>query len=211
MFFFLSEFKDILKDKSILKVGDRASFNADRLEGDYDIRVASAIDIKDIAKEANCPSDSSDMLSKIYLNVDLQTLDWRILNSNWRTLSLREEIDYAAKSVHVMIELFKLFEMKLVAEKYSGNRTKFIDGLCLKDKQYNTLPKQDIRIVNNAEECKAVIEQIRMYGENQKFIIRCIIYNEFYFEFVDIAMNIMCLDSIVNGYHMAVIKLLFCN
>lgn len=179
MIFSSSKFKDILRDKSILKVGDRASFNADRLEGDYGIRVSSAIDIKDIAKEANCSSDRSEMLSKIYFNVDLQTLDWRILNSNWKTLSLREEIDYAVKSVHVMIELFKLFEMKLVAEKYSGNRKKFIDGLCLKDNQYFTLPKQDIRIVNSATECKAVVEQIRMYGKKIKFTIRCIIIMNF--------------------------------
>lgn len=105
------------------------------------------------------------MLSKIYFNVDLQTLDWRILNSDWRTLSLRDEIDYAAKSVHVIIELFKLFEIKLVTEKYSGDRTKFIDELFEQnDNQYLTLPKQDICIVNNAVECKAVVEQIRMYG-----------------------------------------------
>lgn len=158
--------KEILEDKTILKVGERVSFNVDRLEGDYGIHVASAIDLRELAIECKCPSNDLDRLSEIYLNISIQTLDWRVINSDWKKVSLREEIKYAAKTVHVAIELFKFFEKKLVADKYSGDRIKFVDELCQKTNHdwTCTLPDQEIRIVSNTQECKAVVEQLRMYA-----------------------------------------------
>lgn len=163
--------KEILEDKSILKVGDKISFHVDRLEGDYGVHVASAMDLRDLAKEYECPSDNSNRLSEIYLNISTQTLDWRVINSDWKNISLREEMKYAAKTVHVSVELFKYFEKKFVAEKYSGDRKKFIDELCQRSNQdwTRTLPDQQIHVVNNTEECQSVVEQLRLYEGNHVY------------------------------------------
>ncbi|XP_055322326.1 uncharacterized protein LOC129578174 [Sitodiplosis mosellana] len=161
------ELQEILEDKNILKVGHRVSFHVDKLEGDYGFCVASAIDLRYLAKECEYPADDLELLSNTCLNFDLKTLDWRVLSSDWKYISLREEIDYAAKIVHATIDLFKFFEKKLVAEKYLGNRTKFFDELCLahlkEEIQYSTLPPQEIRIVSNAAECQSVVERLRIH------------------------------------------------
>lgn len=136
------------------------------MEGDYGICVASAIDLRYLAKECGHLAEDLEQMSKAHLNVELKTLDWRVLNSDWKFGLRREEIEYASKMVHATIELFKLFEKKLVGEKYAGNRKKFFDELCLahskKDTPYSMLPNQEIRIVSNAAECQSVVERLRM-------------------------------------------------
>lgn len=153
-----------------------------RLEADYGVHVESAIDIQYLAKECKYPSNNLAQLSEKYLNIDIETLDWRLLHTDWRTNKCSHDaINYAAKFVRVTIELFKLFEKKLLAEKYSGDRIKFLDELCSSHSNENkpktsevvdegqeinstcTLPKQEIRIVSNAEECKDVAVQLRSY------------------------------------------------
>lgn len=144
----------------------------ERLEADYGVRVTSERNIQSLVHKSGYKSSNVHRLSKMYLNIDIQTLDWRLLHTDWRseTVSL-EAINHAAKSVYATIELFKFFEKILMEKDYSGDRTKFIEDLYAfqskKDRETNedskcTLPDQDIHIVNNAEEYQAVAEQIRM-------------------------------------------------
>lgn len=151
------------------------------MEGDYGIRVSSILDLKDLARGCKCPSDSLksnkikekkeitiQWLAKEFLNIDTRTLDWRLLMSDWTTMSLREEINYAAKTVCVMIELFKLFEEQLVAEKFLGDRTKFLDLYRQPNREFEyKLPEQEILIVNDVQECRAAAEQLEMWGISQ--------------------------------------------
>lgn len=149
------------------------------MKRDYDENVAATIDLRYLATECNYPPDGLERLTELYLNVDIQPSDWRLIAVDWKSDKLtEEEIKYAADTVHVTIELFKVFEKKLIDEKCSGNRSKFIDEICSqylnedfpKKKQENkgsdepfcTLPSQDIRVVSNAEECQAVVKDLQL-------------------------------------------------
>lgn len=144
----------------------------ERLEADYGVRVQSSANIQSLVNKSGYKTGNVQRLSKMYLNIDIQTLDWRLLHTDWRSESVSPEaINQAAKSVYATIELFKFFEKILVEKDYSSDRTKFIEDLYAiqskKDKETNqdskcTLPDQDIRIVNNAEEYQAVAEEIRV-------------------------------------------------
>lgn len=142
----------------------------ERLDADYGVRVTSGMTFQSLVKKSGLKSGSMNRLSKMYLNIDLQTLDWRLLHSDWQSESISvEAINHAIKSVHAIIELFKFFEKILVETDHSGNRTEFISDLCAmcnskKDKEESkcTLPDQDIRIVNDAEEYQAIAELLTM-------------------------------------------------
>lgn len=163
--------QEILQDKSILKVGSNVPLITERLEADYGVRVISGMTIQSLVKKSGHKASSIRRLAKMYLNMDIETLDWRLLHSDWRSESISlQAINHAIKSVHATIELFKFFEKMLVESDQSGDRTKFISDLCAtcdskKDKENNeeskcTLPDQDIRIVSNAEEYQAIAELI---------------------------------------------------
>lgn len=129
-----------------------------------------------------------DRLSEEYLNINLNVDDWRLLATDWKADTFSADaLDYAAKTMQVTIELFKVLEEKLVQEKCEGDRTKFND-LCAvylnqdypkskSDPKSNVtsqsqrddenissaLTEQDIRLVSNEEECKAVVKQLQLY------------------------------------------------
>lgn len=132
-----------------------------------------------MAKECNYQTGALDRLTRELLNVDLRVDDWRLGVTDWRADTFSDEaLDYAAKTVQVSIELFKVFEEKLVKEKCSGDREKFISEIC---QQYlnedfpkrksktndqdvaDTLPEQNIQIVSSAEECTATVKQLLSY------------------------------------------------
>lgn len=129
-----------------------------------------------MAKDCAYRSDNFDRLSKEVLNVDLGVDDWRLLATDWTAVKVSDNaLNYAAKTVQVTIELFKVFEEKLVKEKYSGDRGKFIDGICqaysnedFPKKNVNSsienetisMSEQKIHLVENADECKAVVNQL---------------------------------------------------
>ncbi|KAJ6645409.1 Exonuclease 3'-5' domain-containing protein 2 [Pseudolycoriella hygida] len=219
-----AEIRELLEDTSILKICDRISF-VDRLEGSYGFRVGSALELNDfhahLQKESIYPRDAErpkekstygQWLAKVFLNIDMETLDWRVINSDWVTLSLHEELDYAAKTAHVLIELFKFLDEKLLAtEKYLGNRTKFFDDLFKQSQQKYTsacaLPNQEIHVVNTVTECDEVVKEIKMYKQSEhvhRLITRA---NEIFFQFADIAKSTMYWVLIANGIHLANIKL----
>lgn len=161
---------------NIIKVGGKVFTDADRLLRDYGVCVASTMDLRHLAKECNYRTGELDRLSTEHLNVNLKVDDWRLLATDWKADKFSDDaLNYAAKTVQVTIELFKVFEEKLVEAKCSDDRTKFISELCQQylnqdfPKRNNvedapvTLPEQNIQIVNNAEECKAAIEQLLSY------------------------------------------------
>lgn len=134
------------------------------------------MDLRHLAKECNHQTTALNRLSKELLNVDLSVDDWRLLATDWKADKFSDDaLSFAAKTVQISIELFKVFEDKLVKEKCLGDRTKFNDEICQqylnedfpKRKAENndqdatrTLPEQNIQIVNNAEECKATVGQL---------------------------------------------------
>lgn len=168
-----------MEDENIIKVGGRVFADADRLQRDYGFCVANTIDLRHLAKECNCRSVQLDRLSKELLNVDLSVDDWRLLVTDWKADKVSDDaLNYAAKTVQVSIKLFKFFEDKLLEEKYSGDRKKFIDEICQeysnedfpKKKSENNvqnetveLSEQNIQVVSNAEECRTAIEQLLSY------------------------------------------------
>lgn len=163
----------------MLKVGVNILDYADKLQKDYGVCIASTLDLRYLAKKCIFPPDDLNQLSETHLRIDIYPKDWRMLVIDWKLNTVsKEKIKYVAKTVHATVELFKVFEGKLTAEKCFGNRKKFIDDYCLPclgedfpkrkivtvKKQHYVLPKKDIRIVNNTEECEAVVAQLRLYG-----------------------------------------------
>lgn len=155
----------------------------EQLKADYDISVANTIDLRHLAKLCKYSASNLGDLTKTHLNTDIDSIDWRLKITDWKLDSFtRENVNYAAKTVHVVIELFKIFEEKLLEEKCSGDREQFIE-LCssyLNDDypkrksnsangnreniQYGKLPDaRCIRVASTIEECGAVVEELRRY------------------------------------------------
>lgn len=183
-----------------------------------------------MAKDCNYRSSNFDRLSKELLDVDLHVDDWRILATDWKADKVSEDaINHATKSVQVSIELFKMFEEKLVKEKYLGNRAKFIDEICQeysnedfpKKKPENDaqaqdetieLSKQNIQVVSNAEECKTAVEQLLSYVPTWKSLIETDTnFIELIFSFKVIVMSTMFSVLIVNGFRLVKGRWPCCN
>lgn len=172
--------QEILEDPTILKVGGRISGDVKRLKGDYDFNVKGTIHLQYLANECNYLADSVEQMTKTHLNIDISPLDWRLQLTDWRRKQLLSvDTNYAAKTVHVLIELFKVFEDKLLKEKCSGDWKQFIE-LCspyLNEEypkqestvatngeeivQFGTLPEPTIRVASTVEECRNVIDELR--------------------------------------------------
>lgn len=132
-----------------------------------------------MAKDCAYRSANLDRLSKEVLNVDLSVDDWRVLATDWKADNVSDDaLNYAAKTVQISIELFKALEDKLVKEKYSNDREKFIAEICQEysnedfprkkveknaEEETVKMSQQNIQIVSNAEECKTVVEQLLSY------------------------------------------------
>lgn len=170
-----------MKDEDIIKVGVRTVHAAERLEGDYGIFVLNTMDLRYLAKECNFRANDLERLSEEFLNINLNVNDWRLLVTNWKADTIPPNaLDYAGKTIQATIELFKVLEEKLLQEICEGDRTKFNDLCALhlnqdypkanvtsKSKRDDEniagkLPEQEIRLVSNVEECKAVIKQLQL-------------------------------------------------
>lgn len=111
-------------------------------------------------------------LSEVHLNVNIHPDDWRSQFTDWKSQFISQiEIVEMANHVLVTIELFKVFQKKLVKDRFSGDGEKCINELCMPNaigsgtnQKWSTLPKQDICLVNTVEECKAVVKRLQKYG-----------------------------------------------
>lgn len=156
-----------------MKVGVNVFSDSDRLERDYCFSVASILDLRYLAKACGYRPDKLSQLSKEHLQIDLDEDDWRLSFTNWRSKKIRQyAIKHVTKRLQVSIELFEKFRQKLGTNH--NTLFKFITNICQpylnedypKRKAQNftgKLPEQDIRVVNNADECKAIVQELRMY------------------------------------------------
>lgn len=174
----------ILSDENIMKVGVNIYRDSDRLVLDYDIHVVNILDLRYLARKCQQGLHDLHRLAEAFLKVETRPDDWRLTVADWTSsFRTKHEIRHAADLVHVMIELYKTLEKKLLDETYSGDRTKLFDELCApnfnddfpskkkaNDKiEWTTLPEQEICVVSTVEECKAAVEQLQKYDRLKVF------------------------------------------
>lgn len=140
MYSFYKSLQEILKDKTILKVGISPKQDASRLAKDYRLEVNGTLDLVRLAKKCQYKGTGLANLAEEVLNVKLpfkkSGLVVTKLHNGWEKDTLNDEnIKYAANDVHVSIELFKKFEDKLSKNLVKNdNKTKnlqhFIHQYC---------------------------------------------------------------------------------
>ncbi|XP_055710468.1 exonuclease 3'-5' domain-containing protein 2-like isoform X2 [Phlebotomus papatasi] len=100
--------KDVLKDKTIRKVGVNSALDARYLRMDYNVEMSSVLDLRSIAPEW-CFDMGLERMAKKFLNIELDKKSG-ISYSNWENSELtNEQIDYAAKDAIVGIKLYNYF------------------------------------------------------------------------------------------------------
>lgn len=170
--------QQLLADDSVLKVGINVFLDVKYLMIDYHIdRVASVLDLRSLAKECGYKSKGLGALAEEMFNVQLNK-NRCMAASNWEEQKLTDlQIDYAAKDVHISIELFKSFEQKLHPKPIDctvkQNVQMFISEYCAKYlnlKKDTTKPvkikvdyfqNQEIRYVETLEECLTAIRDLK--------------------------------------------------
>lgn len=101
------DLRAILEDEDIVKVGVSPQDDAKYLSHDYAVGVASTLDLRYLAFEAQIKGEGLGKMSKSLLDIELDK-DWRIRCSDWEQPELTEkQIQYAANDAFVAIELFK--------------------------------------------------------------------------------------------------------
>lgn len=147
------------------------------MKADYNLKVADTIHLQYLAIECKDRPGDLVQLAQTHLNIDIFPMDWRLRITDWKKDSYTcDDVSYAAESVHVLIELFKIFEEKLLKEKCSGDWNRFVE-LCSPylNEEYpkhesndaangqdigGTLPDPTIRVASTIDECKEVIEEL---------------------------------------------------
>lgn len=163
-----------------MKVGVNVFGESDRLKRDYGFAVASILDLRHLAKECTYRPVELGQMSKEHLHIDLDEDDWRIPVTDWKDLRIRNyAVNQAAKRLQVSVELFKVFKQKL--EKNHWNWSTFVAEICqpylnedypMRKAQHFTgqLPEQDVRVVNNHNECKVAVQELRTYVSIEWYI-----------------------------------------
>ncbi|XP_031636573.1 uncharacterized protein LOC116349325 [Contarinia nasturtii] len=106
------ELKDIMRDKSIIKVGKCVHADAKAL-GNDGIYVSSTLDVGSMAVKCGFHSGGLENMSHTFLNAPLYK-NKRITLSNWERKELDDmQISYAAKDAMYGFELFRFFAEKL--------------------------------------------------------------------------------------------------
>lgn len=128
---FYKSLQEILKDKTILKVGISPHQDAKKLAQDYRFEVKGTLDLVRLAKKCQYKSTGLGSLAQEVLNVKLPLKKRGLIvdkmHRNWENDTLNgENIKYAANDVHASIELFKKFEGKLATKAHGtdDNQTK---------------------------------------------------------------------------------------
>lgn len=155
----------------------------------YGVFVASVFDLRYLAAKCGSQAQSLRDLSVEHLKVKLAE-NYRLEQVRWKRNLAQGDVNYAAKSVRVPIELFKTFEEKLKNSSSDNDVRKFIDEHCkgYLNKYYRrenlaknqtaanaegvqnekVLPKPSICMIRTAEECKTALLQIREYENSMK-------------------------------------------
>lgn len=138
------ELRTILEDEDIVKVGVSPQDDAKYLSSDYAVGVASTLDLRYLAFEAQIKGEGLAKMSKTLLNIELDK-DWRIRCSDWEAPDLNaKQMQYAANDAFVAIELFKKISESIVPKSmwtYKKDRLTEILEICGKflDLRYKEL------------------------------------------------------------------------
>ncbi|KAL9889059.1 exonuclease 3'-5' domain-containing protein 2-like isoform 1-T1 [Glossina fuscipes fuscipes] len=110
--------KNLLVDKEIIKVGVDPAGDAQKLQEDNGIYVASTFDIRYLAVMLRCKPLGLEKLSRSLLNVDF-VKRWYIAKSNWEFDKLDpDQVEYAANDAFAGIEIFKHLANRLKPRNY---------------------------------------------------------------------------------------------
>lgn len=119
--------QELLEDKDIIKVGVAPLGDANYLQNDYGISVASTMDLRYLAAQCQHQTAGLAALSEKHLKVRLNK-SGHLVRSNWEADVLTEwQIEYAARDAHVAIELFKLFAEQLKPRPFWMNTKDHLD------------------------------------------------------------------------------------
>ncbi|XP_058839592.1 exonuclease 3'-5' domain-containing protein 2-like [Topomyia yanbarensis] len=146
-----SELGDLLNDASILKVGVGPVEDAKLLKVDYNLKVASALDLRHLAEKGGFPGPYG--LARLAEKTLGVTMDkhWRVRASNWENVELSErQITYAANDAHVAVELFERFAKRLVPRGLLTSRKDWLEMVikevdCFMDQRFTDKPSPSNR------------------------------------------------------------------
>ncbi|XP_037891568.1 exonuclease 3'-5' domain-containing protein 2-like [Glossina fuscipes] len=116
----------LLEDQEIIKVGVDAAQDAQKLQEDYGIHVASTFDVRHLSVMIGCRPWGLKKLSQLVLNVNF-TKYRNEVSSNWEAGQLSEEqINYAANDAFASVEIFKHLANRLVPrDRYNFTNADF--------------------------------------------------------------------------------------
>lgn len=121
-------FKELLEDDKILKVGVRTQEMATYLYHDFDIMVRNTLDVRymhAIALVARCEPNVFNEMSE-----DYSKQRHRIIVDEWDEKELSEDaIELAAKDVQINIELFKFYGRNLQSKTPFEKQSDYIERL----------------------------------------------------------------------------------
>lgn len=134
--------QNILKDRSIVKVGlaplnDAKFLNQDYFDHGDNVQnyIAGTLDLRYVANVAKCYDGKHIGLAQMadrYLNVILDK-DIDVRCSDWNAVTLNErQIQYAANDTIVAIELFKHFAEKIEPNSMFGSNLSRLENICSK-------------------------------------------------------------------------------
>lgn len=142
-------FQTLLEDVKVLKVGIQPQDNYNKLLGDYDVRVSTILDIRQLAKKCNPLHFEMGLakLTKEYLGEEI--FKNHHVQRHWEMNTLTEEnVKYAANDVQASIELFKRFQEILTPkDEFNDPAThlkRFIDEHCRRYLDANIMSKSDV-------------------------------------------------------------------
>lgn len=124
---FFPNFKALLGDDNILKVGVGSQEMANYLFHDFDILVKNTLDIRFMASVAGCEPNGLKEMSEYYS----KEYYWK-LSAHWEWE--KPKLCYftilsAAKDPHIAIELFKFFGRKLQSKRLFEDQSDYIQRL----------------------------------------------------------------------------------
>lgn len=170
--------KEILEDKTIIKVGVDPFLDANYLIEDYGVRTVGAFDISYLVQLAGCEVGALISMADRFLNFKWKEnfrFHWQ-----WEKPALSTaQIDYAANNALIALELFKLFSEKLQPMDPSEDQKTYVQCIVTKycmeylDKSFRKEHPElkdvirhdpsvaiDVKMITSAEECKSWIQTL---------------------------------------------------
>lgn len=114
-----------MEDYDIVKIGVAPYTDKGHLKKDYNVHVASTLDLRFLARKAKCQHGGLKAMTERYTKL---SIDETLTCSSWEASKLSEEqIEYAADDVRAAIELFKYFHEEIAPDE---SVRRFINNHC---------------------------------------------------------------------------------